>query len=99
MSAVMVRYQVRPDRVEDNLALVRAVYAELAATPRDGFRYSTYRLEDGVTFVHVAVYDGDFPLGDSTVFRAFADSLPDRCDRPPERTVMDVVGAYAATPS
>ena len=30
MTRVMVRYQVHPDRVEENIALVRAVYAELA---------------------------------------------------------------------
>ena len=36
MRRVMVRYQVHPDRVEENIALVRAVYAELAALRRQG---------------------------------------------------------------
>ena len=32
MRQVMVRYKVKPDRVEENEQLVRAVYEELAAT-------------------------------------------------------------------
>ena len=36
MTRVMVRYQVHPDRVEENIALVRAVYAELAALQPQG---------------------------------------------------------------
>ncbi len=31
MRQVMVRYKVKPERVEENEALVRAVYEELAA--------------------------------------------------------------------
>ena len=54
MSAVIVRYRVKPGRAEENAELVRAVYAELAAGQPPGFHYATYALEDGVTFVHVA---------------------------------------------
>ena len=54
MRQVMVRYKVKPDRVAENEALVRAVYEELAATEPAGLRYATFRLEDGVTFVHLA---------------------------------------------
>ena len=54
MRQVMVRYKVKPDRVEENEALVRAVYEELAAPRPPGCRYATFRLEDGVSFVHVA---------------------------------------------
>ena len=50
----MIRYTVRPDQVERNEALVRAVYAELERTRPEGLRYATFKLEDGVTFMHVA---------------------------------------------
>ena len=50
MRQVMVRYKVKPERVEENEALVRAVYEELAAGEPDGIRYATFRLDDGVSF-------------------------------------------------
>ena len=54
MRQVMVRYKVKPDRVAENEELVRAVYDELQRTEPEGLRYATFRLEDGVNFVHLA---------------------------------------------
>ena len=62
MRRVVVRYRVRPDRVEENERLVRAVYEELAAVQPEGLRYATVKLDDGVTFVHVAVHETENPL-------------------------------------
>ena len=56
---VMVRYRVRPEEAERNEALVRAVYAELASVVPEGFAYATYKLPDGVSFVHVAASEDD----------------------------------------
>ena len=50
--AVVVRYRVKPEAVQQNLQLVRAVYAELAATRPEGLTYSTCRVDER-TFVHV----------------------------------------------
>ena len=44
MRRVMVRYRVKPDHVERNEALVRAVYDELHRTAPGGLRYATFRL-------------------------------------------------------
>jgi hypothetical protein len=62
MTRVMVRYTVKPDRVAENEQLVRDVYAELARTQPDGLRYATFKLPDGVSFVHLAVHGQDNPL-------------------------------------
>ena len=43
MRQVMVRYKVKPDRVAENEALVRAVYEELRAPQPAGLRYATFR--------------------------------------------------------
>ena len=58
MRRVMVRYRVKPDQVAENEQLVRDVYEELSRTQPDGFRYGTFKLEDGVSFVHLAVAGG-----------------------------------------
>ena len=86
MSAVIVRYRVKPGRSEDNAELVRAVYADLAQTGAPGFRYATFLLEDGVTFVHVAFMDDGVepPLPGLASFQRFTGDLPARCDDPPQ---------------
>jgi hypothetical protein len=95
MRRVMVRYRVKPDRVAENEALVRAVYAELAQTEPDGFRYATFKLEDGVTFVHLAeTADGQNPLPRSAAFQRFQEHVADRCDEPPVVTRIEPIGAY-----
>jgi hypothetical protein len=94
VTRVMVRYTVRPEHVAENVRLVEAVYAEMAGAVPDGFRYSTYRLDDGLTFVHLAVYDGVFPLAGLAAWTAFRDGLDDRCVAPPERSELAVVGSH-----
>jgi hypothetical protein len=74
---------------------VRAVYEELHGVAPVGFRYATYRLEDGVTFVHVAASDGAPPLPGLAAFRRFQAGLGERCDEPPVVTQLTTIGAYA----
>jgi hypothetical protein len=96
MRTVMVRYQVKPDRVADNEALVRAVYEELGRTEPEDFRYATFKLDDGVSFVHFAIEsgDGDSPLPESEAFKAFQSEIRDRCDEPPVVAELEEVGSY-----
>jgi hypothetical protein len=94
MRRVMVRYRVRPERVAENEELVRAVYAELAASSPDGLRYATFKLPDGVTFVHLAEHDAENPLRAVSAFQRFQEGIDERCDEPPVATELDEVGAY-----
>jgi hypothetical protein len=94
MRRVVVRYRVRPDRVEENERLVRAVYEELAGVQPEGLRYATVKLDDGVTFVHVAVHERDNPLPGLASFRAFSESIGERCDEPPVVSTAELVGSY-----
>ena len=94
MPQVMVRYRVRPDRVAENEELVRAVYDELAASKPAGLHYATFRLADGVTFVHVAQHDEDNPLQTVAAFQRFQEGIRDRCDEPPVVTELQEIGSY-----
>lgn len=94
MRHVIVRYQVKPDQAELNEKLVKAVYEELHETKPAGFRYATFRLDDGVTFTHIAFYEGDTPLTANSAFQRFTDNIADRCEIPPQVTEMHVVGNY-----
>ena len=94
MRRVMVRYKVKPDRVAENEELVRAVYEELGRAAPDGFRYATFRLDDGVSFVHMAVQDGESPLPGIAAFQRFTEHIRERCDEPPAVVELDEVGSY-----
>lgn len=60
---VIVRYKVKAGHVRNNEELVRAVYQELEQTQPAGLRYSTFKLDDGHTFIHLAeTQDGHRPL-------------------------------------
>jgi len=54
----VIRYRTKPEHADENERLIRGVFAELAEDRPDGLHYATFRLDDGVSFVHVAVTDG-----------------------------------------
>ncbi|MBB5895361.1 hypothetical protein [Kutzneria kofuensis] len=93
--AVMIRYRTRPEAAEENQRLVEAVYRELDADDPGGLHYATFRLADGVTFVHVAAYDGeDNPLMRSAAFKEFQQDFAARAADGPERSDVTLVGEY-----
>lgn len=96
MKQVMVRYRLKPDRVAENEELVRAVYDELHRAEPAGLRYATFKLDDGVTFVHLAVETGtgSSPLADVEAFKTFREGIGDRCDEPPVATELSEIGSY-----
>jgi hypothetical protein len=96
MRKVLVRYKVKDGRVEENEALVRAVYEELQEKKPDGLRYSTFKADDGLTFFHLASIetpDGN-PLANMDSFKAFQADIKDRCDEPPAPVDLSLIGAY-----
>jgi hypothetical protein len=92
----MVRYTVKPDRVAENEELVRAVYEELAQSRPEGFRYATFKLDDGVSFMHVAAVaaGAENPLNRTAAFARFQEGIAARCEQPPVVTELDPVGSY-----
>jgi hypothetical protein len=97
MRQVMVRYKVKPDRVAENERLVRAVYDELHRTEPAGLRYATFRMADGVSFVHLSTTeteDGRNPLTEVEAFARFQEGIGERCDEPPVVTELEAIGSY-----
>jgi hypothetical protein len=93
MSATVIRYQTKPEAAEENQRLIENVFAELAATAPPGLRYSSFRLADGVTFVHVVDGKG---LTEVTAFQEFQRALGDRLAGSPTREDATPIGAYSA---
>jgi len=96
MGSSMVRYKVLPDHADENVALVQAVYAQLDRERPEGLHYATFRLPDGVSFMHLVV-ETDQPgriLGELSAFRAFQADIESRCEEPPAATEITLVGSY-----
>ena len=96
MGSSMIRYKVRPDRADENESLVKAVYEQLGRERPEGLHYATFKLPDGVSFVHV-VFESDQPgriLNEVTAFKAFVTDIESRCEEPPVATELTVVGSY-----
>jgi hypothetical protein len=95
MTRFMVRYQVKPEQVARNEELVRAVYEELHRVEPSGLRYATFKLPDGVTFIHLADTDGaGNPLTSLAAFKAFQAGIRERCDEPPAVSELSELGSY-----
>jgi hypothetical protein len=95
----VIRYRTHRQDADENERLIREVFAELAATRPDGLHYASFRLADGVSFVHVSVQDGEVnPLADSAAFAKFQADIGDRCEEGPAASDATVVGSYRLLP-
>jgi len=95
MKTTMVRYKTAPEHAEENAALVRAVFEELRSRAPHGIHYASFRMPDGVSFVHVAEHDDPNPLASLPSFQAFQKGIKSRCVELPVVTELSPVGSYA----
>ena len=96
MGSSMIRYKVQPERADENETLVKAVYAQLGRERPEGLHYATFKLPDGVSFMHI-VFETDQPgriLNEVAAFKAFVGDIGSRCDEPPVATELTLVGSY-----
>ena len=95
----VIRYTTKPESADENERLVSDVFAELAERQPEGLHYATFRLDDGASFVHVAILDGDDnPLAASPAFGVFQSGIRDRCVEGPAAADATVVGSYRLLP-
>ena len=94
MSTVMISYPVKPEQVKRNLALMRAVHAEIQAVRPEGLRYASFQLADGVSFVELVVGGGQGRLAGLEAFRAYRSTLAERIEAPPVLDELDEIGSY-----
>ncbi len=98
MKTLMIRYKTKKDQAAANEEFVHAVFEELRTRAPAGLRYGTFRLDDGVTFVHLVTMDtplsGD-ALTSLPAFKAFQKDLRARCVEGPEPVELHPVDSYA----
>jgi hypothetical protein len=94
---IIVRYKVKPELAQENERLVRAVYDELEHSAPAGLRYATFKLADGVSFVHLAsieTNDGHNPLRDVDAFKRFQANAGERQDEPAVTSELREISSY-----
>jgi len=97
MKRVMVRYKVKADRAAENERYIAAVFDQLRRDQPAGVHYASFKLDDGVSFVHIVSFEetgGGSPLGGLPAFKAFTAGIRDRCEEPPVTATLTEVGSY-----
>ena len=98
MSVRVIRYRTTPESADENQELIERVFAELDTIGATGFAYASFRLDDGVSFVHVVVEDDGSDAGVSLAavpaFQAFQAGIAQRCEEQPVAAGATLVGAH-----
>ena len=96
MSHTVVSYTVKPGRGQENAALVRAVFEELAKAQPTGMRYAVFQATDSREFVHLYTDEGAATgtLQALSAFQAFVDGAADRHEQAATFTEFELIGAY-----
>jgi hypothetical protein len=97
MKRVLVRYKVKADRVAENERYIAGVFEQLKREQPPGLRYASFKLGDGVSFVHIASHeaaDGSNPLGQLPAFKVFTAEISERCEEPPVVVELNEIGSY-----
>ncbi|MFT3699404.1 MAG: hypothetical protein QM831_40020 [Kofleriaceae bacterium] len=93
MPTFIIRYRTHPERTDENMRLIRAVFADLREQPIPGLRYSASCTTDGA-FTHIVTYDGETTaLTKRPAFEQFQAGIRERCVEPPVRTEQTLVGS------
>lgn len=97
MKKVIVLYQVKADRVAENETLIKEVYKQLHERKIEDFHYSTFKLEDNVSFVHIAFFDteeANTAFSNLPAFKNFQANIKDRCSELPIATPITIIGSH-----
>ena len=97
MKKLMVRYKVKADKAAENEAFITKVFEQLKRENPPELHYASFKLDDGVSFIHIVsldAADGSNPLGEMSAFKAFTAQIKDRCDEPPAAADLHEVGSY-----
>jgi hypothetical protein len=93
--AAVVQYLTLEDCAEHNRSLIEDVVIELGIRNPGGLDYQVFQFDDGIGFLHVAVFDGTSePFADCNAYREFHRNLQLRLATPPTISRAVLIGAY-----
>ena len=97
MDAVIVRYELDPNRLDEHRKLIDAVFAHLRDERPEGVHYGVLKSADGTQFTHIGIYESDqarMAASENDAFRAFVADIGARCIVPPNAVSQEVIQQY-----
>jgi hypothetical protein len=97
MKRVMVRYKVKAGRAAENERYIRRVFEQLERNQPGGLRYASFKLDDGVSFLHIAwleATEGPNLLTELPAFKEFTADIRQRCEEPPVSVDLNEIASY-----
>lgn len=97
MNQIMVRYKVKADRAAENENYIRHVFEQVKREQPAGLAYASFKLDDGVSFVHLVCRAGPAesnPLHKLAAFKEFTAGIKERCEEAPVVVNLHAVGAF-----
>jgi hypothetical protein len=98
MKQVLVNYIVKPEMVEENISLIKDVFAALHAAKIKGVKYSAFRM-GGNVFVHLAQFEtpeADKEFSALDAFKAFRKDISSRQLEKPVTNEIEEIGSFSA---
>ena len=93
--AAVVRYHTTCASAECNQRLIENLLAELAARDPGGLCYLAFRFDEGLGFMHVAIFDGTAdPFSRCAGYQEFHRELGRRLAAPPAVMRAVLIGSY-----
>lgn len=93
-----MNYMVKPEMVEENISLIKNVFAALHAAKIKGVKYSAYRMGENV-FVHVAQFEtpeAENEFSTLNAFKAFRKDIATRQLEKPVTNEIEEIGSFSA---
>lgn len=97
MIAKLARYRVKAEKKEEVLSVVEEFVKTVKENEPGTLRYTAYRLEDGVSFVHIMYFkdeDAEQRHRGSENARKFEKRLRPNCEEEPEFVTITPVPAH-----
>jgi quinol monooxygenase YgiN len=97
MKQMLINYIVKPEKADENTALIKQVFAQLREAQIKGVKYSVYKMSENV-FVHVAQFEHEaahqqFISLES--FRTFGKNMAERQIEKPVTTNIEEIGSFS----
>jgi hypothetical protein len=96
MKISRVQYTIQPNFVEQNKKNIEAVMSELRTINHPGFKYASYILDDGKTFMHLVHHsspESEHLPGSLESFQHFQAQLSGHFEVPPKAESLELVEA------
>ena len=98
MKHVLINYIVKPERADENAALIKQVFKQLKEKQLVGVKYSAYKMGENV-FVHIAQFENEAAHQQFTAlesFKAFRKDMAERQIEKPVTNSIEEVGSFVA---